>query len=279
MPAYLRPSQLDAALAALAERPMAILAGGTDHYPARVGKPLDDAVLDITAIEGLREIVREGAHWRIPALATWSDIVENDRLPPAFDGLKCAAREIGGRQIQNVATLCGNLCNASPAADGIPNLLALDAEIELTSRCGVRYLPIAQFIIGNRQTSRAPDELATAVLIADPTRRTRATFLKLGARRYLVISIVMVAVVVELDDAGTIVAAGFAVGACSAVAVRLPAVERLAIGKRLGLGLAGQIEPQHLDALSPIDDVRGSAEYRRDAALTLLRRAILELGR
>lgn len=278
MPDYLRPTRLDEALAALAGAPMVVVAGGTDHYPARVGKPLDEAVLDITGIEGLREIARDGAFWRIPALATWTDIIEDDRLPADFDGLKRAAREVGGAQIQNAATLCGNLCNASPAADGIPNLLALDADVELASRTGIRRVPVASFVLGNRKTARAGGELVTAVLVPHRRRATRSTFLKLGARRYLVISIVMVAAMVELDADGAIAAAGVAVGACSAAALRLAEVERLMIGRQPGAELARRIEAHHLDILRPIDDLRGTAAYRLDAALTLTRRAILELA-
>lgn len=278
MPDYLRPTRLDEALAALAGAPMVVVAGGTDHYPARAGKPLDEAVLDITGIEGLREIARDGAFWRIPALATWTDIIEDDRLPADFDGLKRAAREVGGAQIQNAATLCGNLCNASPAADGIPNLLALDADVELASRTGIRRVPVASFVLGNRKTARAGGELVTAVLVPHRRRATRSTFLKLGARRYLVISIVMVAAMVELDADGAIAAAGVAVGACSAAALRLAEVERLMIGRQPGAELARRIEAHHLDILRPIDDLRGTAAYRLDAALTLTRRAILELA-
>jgi CO/xanthine dehydrogenase FAD-binding subunit len=278
LPDYFRPTRLDDALLALARAPLVILAGGTDHYPARVGKPLDEAILDITAIEGLREVTVDGTHWRIPACATWTDIAENDRLPPLFDGLKRAARDIGGVQIQNAATVCGNLCNASPAADGVPNLLALDAEVELSSRDGVRRLPIASFVLGNRRTARAPGELVTAVLVPRSSRPTRSTFLKLGARRYLVISIVMIAVIVELDPENRIAAAKVAVGACSAVAVRLPSVERLMLGERLNASLVQKIEARHLDVLRPIDDLRGTATYRLDAAVTLTRRAILELA-
>ena len=283
MPDYLRPTRLDEALAALASAarhgsPLSIVAGGTDHYPARVGKPLDEPVLDITAIEGLREIRHDGAVWRIPALATWTDLIENEDLPAEFDGLKRAAREVGGVQIQNAATVCGNLCNASPAADGIPNLLALDAEVELASPAGIRRVPVAAFVLGNRRTARDHGELVTAVLVPVRRRPARSAFLKLGARRYLVISIVMVAAVAELDGDGAIATAGISVGACSAAALRLPSVERLMIGERPGPALARQVEARHLDALRPIDDLRGTATYRLDAALSLTRRAIAELG-
>jgi CO/xanthine dehydrogenase FAD-binding subunit len=272
---YLRPTELKEALAALAAGPRIILAGGTDYYPARVGQPLDDDLLDITALPDLRRIVDAGAHWRIPALATWTDLLETP-LPPLFDGLKLAAREVGGVQIQNAGTLCGNLCNASPAADGTPNLLALDALVELSSARAARRLPVAQFVTGNRATERRPEEMVTALIVPKPKRETRSTFLKLGARKYLVISIVMVAAVVEIAD-GTVANARVAVGSCSAVAQRLPALEATLAGRRLAASLADLVRPGHLASLSPIDDVRGTAAYRREAALTIVKRAINEL--
>lgn len=277
MGSYLRPEGLDEVLAALAERPRVILAGGTDYYPARVGRPTDDDVLDITAVSALRTIRLTNGIWRIPALATWSEVIAAD-LPPLFAGLKLAAREVGGVQIQNAGTVCGNLCNASPAADGIPNLLALDARVELASVGGRREIPAADFVTGNRRTARRPDELVTAVLIPAPKRTARSTFLKLGARRYLVISIVMVAAVIETEG-DTIAAARVAVGACSAAARRLPALEERLVGQQLSPALADLVQPTDLSPLSPIDDVRGTAAYRLDTARTLVGRALAELAR
>jgi CO/xanthine dehydrogenase FAD-binding subunit len=277
MGSYLRPGELDEALAALADRPRVILAGGTDYYPARVGRPIDDDVLDINGLSSLRAISQGGGVWRIPALATWSDVIAA-KLPALFDGLKLAAREVGGVQIQNAGTICGNLCNASPAADGIPNLLALDARVELASAGGRREVPIAEFVTGNRRTVRRPDELVTAVLIPAPARAARSTFLKLGARKYLVISIVMVAAVVEMDG-DAIAAARIAVGSCSAAAKRLPALEQRLAGQTLSLALADLAREGDLSPLSPIDDVRGTAAYRIDAARTLVGRTLAELAR
>jgi CO/xanthine dehydrogenase FAD-binding subunit len=278
MGSYLRPTELDDALAALAARPLVVLAGGTDYYPTRVGKPLDDDLLDITGLSSLRRIADEGPHWRIPALATWSDLVAAP-LPPLFGGLKLAAREVGGVQIQNAGTVCGNLCNASPAADGTPNLLVLDARVELASTGGTRLLSVAEFVTGNRRTVRRPDELVTALLVPKPQREARSTFVKLGARKYLVISIVMVGAVVELDAGDRIASARVAVGSCSAVARCLPALEQRLKGHALGPKLADLVTQADLSPLSPIDDVRGTASYRSDAALTLVRRALVELAR
>jgi CO/xanthine dehydrogenase FAD-binding subunit len=274
---FVRPKELDQALALLAESPRVIVAGGTDHYPARVGRPLDDDVLDATALEALRSIDISQNDVRIGALATWTDVVET-ALPACFDGLKRAAREVGGVQIQNVGTVVGNLCNASPAADGTPCLMTLDAEIELASVDGRRSLPLPEFVLGNRRTARRPNELVTGIRVPLPGDRARSTFLKLGARRYLVISIVSVAAVVEVAADGTIAQARIAVGACSEVPCRLGALEAALAGRPLSPEIGDAVTMAHLAGLAPIGDVRGSADYRNDAAAILVRRALIELA-
>jgi CO/xanthine dehydrogenase FAD-binding subunit len=278
--AFLRPSRLDEALGALASggpggAPWVVVAGATDHYPARVGRQPREDVLDVTAIAGLRDIADIHGGWWIGALTTWTDLAEA-ALPPLFDGLREAALAIGGLQIQARATVVGNVCNASPAADGIPTLLALDAEVELASARGSRRLPLASFVTGNRRTVRAADELATGVFIpaALPGATVRSTFEKLGSRAYLVISIAMVAAVAEIAADGTIARARVAVGACSEVAQRLPKLEAELAGRPATAATAWIARPEHLAELSPIDDVRGTAEYRRDAALTVVGRAL-----
>ena len=277
MGCYLRPRGLEDAVAALADGSYTVLAGGTDFYPARAGRATglngDDKILDITALESLRGIAEDDGAFRIGALTTWSDLLRAP-LPPFFDALKQAAREVGGVQIQNAGTLCGNLCNASPAADGVPPLLVMDAEVELTSQSGSRRLPLDAFILGNRRTVRRPDELVTAIHLPKPSDRARSIFLKLGARRYLVISIVMVAGLVDLDTDGNIAAARIAVGSCAARAHRLPAVEAALRGQPFDHDLLARIGEEQLDPLAPIDDLRGSAGFRRDAAVTLIRRGL-----
>jgi CO/xanthine dehydrogenase FAD-binding subunit len=276
MPSYLRPRELGEALAVLRDGAVTVIAGGTDHYPARVEKGAAEDLLDITGIDALRRIETTASHFRIGAGVTWTDLVRAD-LPPCFAGLKLAAREIGGVQIQNTGTLVGNVCNASPAADSMPNLLALEAEVELASAASERRLPVAEFVTGNRRTQRRRDELVTALLIPRHLAPCRSGFLKLGARRYLVISIVMVAAV--LEHAGERVGrARIAVGACSEVAQRLPLLEQALCGRIWDETLAEAAEPAHLAPLSPIDDVRAGASYRREAALVLLRRALASLG-
>lgn len=273
---YLRPTTLREALGALAERRWTMLAGGTDVYPAHVGRPIVEDVLDVTGLPELRRIMVDDELIRIPALATWTDLVRAD-LPPAFDGLKAAARSIGGVQIQNRGTLAGNLCNASPAADGLPNLMALDARVELASSAGRREIAIGDFVVGNRQTVRRSDELVTAILVPAPSTTARSTFLKLGSRAYLVISIASVAAVIDVGRDGRVASARIVVGACSEVPMRITKAEARLVGEVASPSLAGAVEPGDVAGLTPIDDVRGTATYRWDVALTLVRRAVSEV--
>ncbi len=276
MPSYFRPGALDEALHALATHPRTILAGGTDFYPARVGRLPSEDILDITAISGLRKIEDCGRHYRIGALTTWTDIIRQD-LPAWFRALKLAAREVGGIQVQNAGTVVGNVCNASPAADGVPCLLALDTSVILGSVEGEREVPLSGFIVGNRKTIRRADELVVGLKVPKPAANSRSGFLKLGARSYLVISIVMTAMVVELTADETVERIRISVGSCSEVAYRLKNLERQMIGKPFRADLVQLITRSHFDELSPIDDVRGTTEYRLDASFNLVRRLMGEL--
>lgn len=273
MTAYLRAHTIEEALGHLSRAPMRILAGGTDVYPALVDRVLREPVLDISGVVGLRGISRTEMGFRIGALTTWTDVVRAD-LPPWFDGLKLAACEVGGVQIQNVGTVAGNICNASPAADGTAALLALDAAVELEGRRGKRRIYLGDFVLGPRKTALEAGEMVTAIHVPAPTGRGVSDFLKLGARHSLVISIAMVATVIHADDRGRVSRAAVSVGSCSPVARRLPALEARLVGQNATGNLLGLVEATDLDVLSPIDDVRGSAAYRRDAALTLVRRTL-----
>jgi xanthine dehydrogenase small subunit len=274
MPAYFRPKTLDEALEIRAERPVTILAGGTDIYPAKAarigwGDMRHPDVLDISAIKGLRGISEEEGKLRFGALTTWADL-KRANLPPAFAGYQSAARDVGGAQVQNRGTLVGNICTASPAGDGIPCLLTLDSEVEIQSLSGRRTVPIGDFVSGYRSTVLRPDEIVTALLFPKPTAAARGRFLKLGARKYLVISIVMAAAVLSADEDGIVAGARVAVGACTPVATRLHTLEQALIGARLS-DAADVVEPAQLSSLTPIDDIRASSAFREAAALDLVR--------
>lgn len=289
MGVFLRPTALADALLALADAKLAassveierltVLAGGTDFYPAQTARTAwlqatPRNILDISGIEALKGIRETETGIEFGALTTWAEI-RDAALPAAFDGLKHAAREVGGQQVQNRGTIAGNLCNASPAADGVPPLLTLDASVEIASSRGQRSIPIAQFITGNRKTILATDELVTGVRVPKPDPGMRSTFLKLGARAYLVISIVSVAAVVHVGDDGCIVRSRIAVGACSAVPQRLTQLEHDLKGTPAADAMR-VVAAKHMAALQPIDDVRGSADYRRRAALVVTRRALMQ---
>jgi len=270
---YAKPITVDEALALLGEDRWRILAGGTDFYPAQGNKPFRENILDINGLTALRGIAESETHWLIGARTTWTDLVRH-ALPGAFDALKAAAREVGSVQIQNVASIAGNLCNASPAADGVPALLVLDAEVELRSAKATRRLPLGEFILGNRRTALASGEMVTAIRVPKRAAAGTSAFVKLGARRYLVISIAMAAARLVVDD-GKVAEAAVAVGACSAVARRLAGVEAALLGLPANEALSLAVLAAPIDELSPIADVRGSAEYRLDAAREIVARAVL----
>jgi len=267
---YLRPDNLEDALLTLTEQTCTLLAGGTDFYPARVGKKITENVLDLSGIRGLRSIQETEEGFLLGALTTWTDIVDSD-LSSAFDGLKQASKTIGGIQTQNAGTLCGNICNASPAADAVPNLMALDAEVKLKSLRESRSLSLEEFILGNRKTAIKADELVSGIFIPHPGKNAVGNFNKLGTRSYLVISIVMVGVVVELNEEDEVMELKVAVGACSPVAKRLRLLEEDVVGQKLN---SIEIQPRHLESLQPIDDIRASASFRKIVTPELLKRAI-----
>lgn len=285
MNAYHRPTDLVNALAILSRMPktmpktmpVTLTAGCTDLFAATEAQVLPGAVLDLTAIAELRGVRQTPDGWRIGATTTWSDIIAAD-LPAGFDMLKQAAAEVGSVQIQNAGTIAGNLCNASPAADGVPPLLALDASVELASAKGVRCLPLAKFLLGVRRTALAPDEMVSAVLIPKSAGFGRSKFLKLGARKFLVISIAMVAVRV-VEDRGRVQEIAISIGSCSAVALRLSALEAHLTGGGIA-DMSARINKVDLAAvLSPITDVRGDVDYRITAATELLRRVLDDISK
>ena len=268
---YLIPTKLEAALKSLAQQQDKLVAGGTDVYPSMKQGHIPKSLLDVTRIKELMNITVTDTGFRIGAAVTWTEIVKA-KLPAAFDGLKHAAKEVGSLQIQNAGTIAGNLCNASPAADGVPPLLTLDARVEVASAArGARILPLQDFILGVRKTALGSDEIVTAIHIPTPPDGAGSAFEKLGNRKYLVISIAMTAALIKCDLRGLISEARVAIGACSPVALRLTQLEADLIGAKPS---EVEILPSHLSQLSPIDDVRGSGGYRLDIVQEQCRRAI-----
>jgi CO/xanthine dehydrogenase FAD-binding subunit len=254
-----------------------LLSGGTDLFPPLSDRPLTGPVIDISALREIAGIRHTDSHVIIGGRTSWTEIVKSP-LSRGFDGLKAAAREVGSVQIQNQGTIAGNICNASPAADGVAALMALDAEVTLASRNASRSLPLTDFVLGNRKTLRHPDEILTSVQIPRRLENAASSFLKLGSRRYLVISIVMVAANLVTDSQGMIREALICVGSCSPKALRLTELERALVGLAARKNVLSTVLRDEHFQLSPIDDVRGTAAYRRDAARTLVARALAACG-
>jgi CO/xanthine dehydrogenase FAD-binding subunit len=265
---------LSAALDLLASQELRIAAGCTDLFPATERKHLQGPILDITGISALRDIQHTTDGVRIGAAVTWAQILRAP-LPPVFDGLKSAAREVGARQIQNQGPLIGNLCNASPAADGVPPLLTLDAVIEIQSTTQTRHVALSEFIKGPRKIDLHKGEMATAITIPASALTGAGNFCKLGARDYLVISIAMTAARIVLED-GIVVKAALAIGSCGPTAVRLTQIEQRMTGRPLDLSYIS--DEAVAAAISPIDDMRADAGYRRISAAELMRRTVSALA-
>ena len=274
MSALVRPKNLTEALA-LCAGGSRILAGGADLYPA-AGAALRGDFIDLTTLPDLAGITQT-TDLRIGACTTWRDIAEA-RLPPAMTALQQAALTIGGRQIQNAGTIGGNLCNASPAADGIPPLLVLDAVVELVSSAGTRRATLENWLLGARRVDLRTGEVLSAIIIPQAALKGRSAFVKLGARSHLVISIAMVAVQLVVTG-GTIAEARVAVGSCTPTARRLPAVESVLIGATPDSASDLITEAIVAPGLSPLDDIRATAPYRITAATELIRRAVAEAAR
>ena len=269
MTAYLRPRDLDEALAARAAHPdWLVLAGGTDLMVDAPHKPEPAGILDVWRLPGLGGITARGDGATIGAGTTWLEVARHAELAARWAPLPLAAREIGALQIQARGTLGGNVGTSSPVGDGLPALLALDAELELASVRGRRRVPYRAFCTGYRTTQLAPDELVVAAHLPAPTPHTRTAWRKVGTRRAQSISKVMGAAAIELDG-GIVTAARVALGAVADRPIRVTAVEDAVRG--LAPAPAADAARAALRAaIRPIDDVRSTADYRRQVAENLV---------
>jgi CO/xanthine dehydrogenase FAD-binding subunit len=272
---YYRPEKINDALETLSKQKLTIAAGCTDLLPSTQQDNLGDNILDISGLKSLRNIAVENGFRRIGSGITWADL-ENYELPKCYDMLRECSLQVGSRQIQNLGTIGGNLCNASPAADGVPCLLSLDASIELSSKYGKRVLKLEDFIKGPRKTELQDNEILSAILIPKEAEKGNSTFLKLGARKYLVISIAMIACKIDLQE-DIISDIAISVGSCSAVAQRLKSLENKLIGRNIQDELTSDVlNFKYENHLSPIDDIRGTNSYRLKVSKVLVKDSIIK---
>jgi CO/xanthine dehydrogenase FAD-binding subunit len=255
----LTPSGLDEALRLKAERPEAVpIQGGTDvMVDLNFDRSRPAVLLNLNEVGELGGWSRENGSIRLGAALTYTEAMEVP-LAEALPALAEAARTIGGPQIRNRGTLGGNLGTASPAGDALPPLLIGDAVVELASTRGERALPLTQFLTGPRRNALAADELIVGVRVRPASGMQ--TFMKVGPRNAMVISVVSLALTVDRERDELRAAFGSA-GPVPAV-VTAPLAELEGFAERVS------------DAASPIDDVRGSAAYRRHSLKVLATRAV-----
>jgi xanthine dehydrogenase small subunit len=267
------PRSLSEAYALLAEQPYRALAGGTDLLVQLTGElgPPPDRVLDLWRLDELRGIeVRDGA-LELGALTTYTDIRRSGACRAHAPALVEAAATIGAVQIQNRGTIGGNVMNASPAGDTLPVLLALDAALVLGGAGGEREVPAIDFWPAYRRTAARPDELLVRIRIpVVPDRAQR--FVKIGTRRAQAISKVVVATAWRGD--GSWLDVRLALGSVAPTPIRVGAAEAVLEGRPRDAASIEAAVAALGAAIEPIDDVRSTAAYRREAALRVIRRLL-----
>ena len=267
---YFQPNDLNSALDVLQNNSdLTIAAGCTDLFPITNNMSLDQNILDITNIKSIKGFQFNSKETKIGSATTWTDII-NENLPICYDMLKACAKEVGSIQIQNLGTIGGNICNASPAADSIPCLLALDAKLELSSANNQRIIPIDEFILGSRKTKLEQGEILTSIIIPKEKENGSSSFRKIGARKYLVISISMVACRILISN-NIIEDISISVGSCSEVAKRIFSIERQLIKKDINEDIFNQVNFSQLNEISPITDIRSTHVYRLKASQLLIK--------
>jgi carbon-monoxide dehydrogenase medium subunit len=233
-------------------------------------------VIDISGIKDLRYIVDEGDKVRIGALTRMQDIVESPVIREKLPVLAEAVSMLGSWQIRNMATVGGNLCNASPAADSAPPLLVHEARIKLASIEGTREIPITEFFVGPRKTAMYKTELLQEVIVPyDADFAKSYSYVKLGRRNAFTLSVVAVATVLKVRD-GVFEDVRIALNAVAPTPVRARSVESFLKGREVGSEAIEKASELVLNDISPISDVRASAEYRKHASKVLVKDTLLK---
>lgn len=267
-----RPRTLKAALALLEadDRPTP-LAGGTDLFVyLNAGTHAGRRFVDLWGLRELRGIRAGKASLTIGGLTTFSAIREHAVVRRRFPSLAAAAAEVGARQIQNRATLAGNVANASPAGDSLPVLLAHDAVVHARSRRGARAIPFAGLYRGYRDLALAPDELITAIELPFPAPGTTPWFRKVGTRRAQSISKVVFAGTLHRARSGAVDAVRLAFGSVAPTTVRAGAAEAALLGRTPSRAAAAEAVAALARDIAPIDDIRSDREYRMHVAGNVL---------
>jgi len=275
---YEAPESLEGAVALLAgaKGETRVLAGGTDLLVQMRADVLDpDLIVDIKKIPETRAITEERGGWRIGAAVTGAELKEHPRLKKVWPGVIEAANLIGSTQVQGRATMGGNLCNGSPAADSVPALIAAGALATLAGPNGKRDLPVEDVMLGPRKLALQKGKIVASFFLPPRPPRSSDAYLRFIPRTEMDIAVVGAGVSLTVDPAGTITAARVSLGAVAARVLLVPEAAQAIIGSRLDKPAQDRLEAAAQAACRPIDDKRGTVEFRIQVAGVLARRAAL----
>jgi len=275
---YYRPKCLNELFKLMAENPgYSLLAGGTDlmvKLKENLIKPT--AVIDLDGLEGLKGINLDAGRIVLGALTTHTRLEQSELINRLAPALAKAAGVVGSPQIRNKGTVGGNMGNASPAADTVPVLIALGAEVVLSSKEEIRTIPLEELFLGPGRTVLKPGELITTISF-EVLNHQGCSFQKLGKRKALAISVINASASLEIEpETKVIKKARIALGSVAATAVRVSAGEEILIGNYYSSELIKKAAEEVSKAIRPIDDVRSTAIYRKRVAGVLVRRALEE---
>lgn len=266
---YESPETIEAAVALLAaEGQMArVFAGGTDLLVQMKEELVEPALLvDIKKIFETRQITIDPDQVRIGAAVTGAELGENEQLKEMWPGVVEAVELIGSAQVQGRATIGGNLCNASPAADSVPALIAAAAKAVIAGPEGTREVTVREFLTGPGQTSLGPGEFVTSIILPNPPERTGDAYLRFIPRTEMDIAVVGAGLSVVLNPDGTCAAARLALGAIAPTARLVEAASEIMVGNRLDESVLEKLSGAASETCSPIDDKRGTIEFRTKVA-------------
>ena len=275
---YEAPDSLEGAVALLAgaKGETRVLAGGTDLLVQMRADILDpDLIVDIKKIPETRAITEEKGGWRIGAAVTGAELKEHPRLKKVWPGVIEAANLIGSTQVQGRATMGGNLCNGSPAADSVPALIAAGALATLAGPNGKRDLPVEDVMLGPRKLALQKGEIVASFLLPPRPPRSSDAYLRFIPRTEMDIAVVGAGVSLTVDAADTVTAARVSLGAVAARVLLVPEAAQAIIGSRLDKPAQDRLEAAAQAICRPIDDKRGTVEFRIQVAGVLTRRAAL----
>ncbi len=273
---YYRVTSLDEALKLVNElEDFKVIAGGTDLVmDLKIKRYTPKNIIDISRVKELDYIVDDGDKIRIGALTRLQEIVDSPIIREKAYVLAEAVNQMASWQIRNIATIGGNLCNASPAADTAPPLYVLNAELKLVSIEGERIVPVTKFFHGPRKTELKKNELLAEIIIP-VEKNAGASAIKLGRRNAFTLSIVAVATLVKVSDS-KFTDVRVALNAVAPTPVRAPSVEKALIGRDVSLEAVEEASKLVVNDIKPISDVRASADYRREMSIVLTRDSLLK---